>query len=324
MSRASQVFLALLVLLGSYAMAGGTSTTLALFRDTETVASTFTTAASFDTTPPVVASSVISKTTPYVPGFIRQAGAYYVYANVTDAGGSGIASVAASVANVTTGSTAVPLVAGTYSIGGVSYTHRSASLTANAVLSAGAKSYTITARDGASNATTPGAFSVTVDNTAPAASAIATANGGSIVGRPEQNDTVTFTFTEPMEPQSILNGWTGTATSVVVRITNAAGGDTLEIANAANSALLPFGSVNLGGTGYVGANRTFGASGTASTMTMSGSSVTIVLGTASAAGTTHSGNTTMSWTPSATATDRAGNACSTTVLTEAGPADVEF
>ena len=266
---------------------------------------------------------MISKSTPYVPGFIRQGGAYHVYANVTDAG-TGVASVTANVSTVTTGQIAVPLVAGSFTIGGVAYGYRSASVTANAVLVAGAKSYSITARDVATNSVTQGGFSVTVDNTAPTGSAISTANGGSIVGRPELGDSITFTYSEAMDPQSVLAGWTGAGTAVVVRVTNAAGGDTLTIRNAANSVQLPLGSVALGGTGYVTANRDFGATGTASTMVLSGTSITITLGTASGATTTQAGATTMAWTPSATATDRAGNTCTTTLVTEALPADVEF
>jgi hypothetical protein len=161
------------------------------------------------------------------------------------------------VSTVTTGQTAVALVAGS-SIGGASYNFRSASVTANAALAAGAKTYTVTATDTA------------------------------------------------------------------VRITQAAGGDTLTVRNAANSAQLPLGSVNLGGTNYITTTRDFGASGTASTMAQSGASITIVLGTPSGAVATQASNTTIVWTPIATATDRAGNACLTTVVNEAAPGDIDF
>jgi hypothetical protein len=225
---------------------------------------------------------------------------------------------------VTTGQTSLVLAAGSFSIGGVSYGYRSAAVTANAVLAAGAKAYTITATDVAGNPVTQGGFSVNVDNTRPSGSALATTNGGSIVGRPELNDTITLTFTETIDPQSVLANWTGAATSVVVRIANVAGGDTLTIRNAANSARLPLGSVNLGGTGYVTAQRDFGATGTPSSMVQSGASITITLGTASGATTTQAGTTSMAWTPQTGATDRAANTCMTTVINEAAPADVEF
>jgi hypothetical protein len=321
--RARAAGAALLLVLAGHVLAGGPST-VALLTDVETAPSTFSTAATFpDVTPPTVSASVISKSVPYLPGHIRQGGTYHVYANVTDAG-SGVASVRADVSAVTTGQTSLALVAGTFSIGGVSYGYRSAAATANATLVAGAKAYTITAADVAGNAVTQGGFSVNVDNTRPTGSALATTNGGSIVGRPELGDTITLTFSEIIDPQSALAGWTGGATPVVVRIANAGGGDTLTVRNAANSAQLPLGSVNLGGTGYVTMQRDFGATGTPSTMIQGGASITITLGTPSGATTTQAGTTTMSWTPVTGATDRAANACMTTVVTEAAPADVEF
>jgi hypothetical protein len=320
--RARAAAAAILLVMAAHVVGGGQ--TRALFSDQETDASVLATAASFpDVTPPTVASSVISKSVPYLPGHIAQGGTYHVYANVTDAG-SGVSTVRANVSTVTTGQTSLALVAGSFSIGGVGYGYRSAAVTANVTLAAGAKAYTITATDVATNSVTQGGFSVNVDNTRPTGSAVSTANGGTIVGRPEAGDSVTFTFSEIMDPQSVLAGWTGSAMSVVVRIANAGGGDTLTVRNAANSALLPLGSVNLGGTGYVTAQRDFGATGTPSTMVQSGASITIALGTASGATTTQPGTTTMSWTPATGATDRAANTCMTTAVTEAAPADVEF
>jgi hypothetical protein len=323
MRRARAAGAALLIVLAAHALGTGRTTTARL-TDLETVASTLTTAATFpDLTPPSVSASVISKSVPYLPGHIAQGGSYHVYANVTDAG-SGVATVRADVSTVTTGQTSLTLTAGTFSIGGVSYGYRSAAVTANATLAAGAKAFTITATDVAGNPVTQGGFSVNVDNTRPSGAAVATTNGGSIVGRPELGDTVTLTFTEIIDPQSVLAGWTGAATPVVVRIANAGGGDTLTVRNAANAAQLPLGSVNLGGTGYVTARRDFGTTGTPSTMVQSGASITITLGTPSGAATTQAGTTTMSWTPVTGATDRAANPCQSTAITEAAPADVEF
>lgn len=318
--RRSAAALILAVTFVGFLIGGGGQLSLALLTDSESNPATFTTAACFpalDTTPPTVSSSVIAKTTGYVPGYIRQGGAYFIYANVTDAG-CGVATVTANVSAVTTGQTARALVAGSFTVGGTSYNYRSASTTANATLAAGATAYTITATDVAANAVTQSGFSVTVDNTQPTGTNVQTTNAGTI-GSPGLGDTIIFTFSEPMEPHSILAGWTGTATNVVVRITNAAGGDSVTIRNAANTAALPFGSVNLVGTAYVTATRDFGATGTASSMVASGSSITITLGTPSGAvGTQGTGNN-MAWTPSAAATDRAGNACQTTVITEVNP-----
>ncbi|MBV9043085.1 MAG: hypothetical protein JOZ68_18985, partial [Acidimicrobiia bacterium] len=75
--------------------------------------------------------------------------------------------------------------------------------------------------------------------------------------------------------------------------------------------------VGVGSGAWVTANATFGASGTASTMTMSGSQVTVTLGTASAGvSPTAVGATQFSWTTSNGATDQAGNACAQNSFTQ--------
>jgi hypothetical protein len=314
--------------LAGYLLGGTGSPALAYLADTENTSATLSTAACFtpDNVPPSVSTTVISKTTPYLPGFIRQAGTYFVYANVTDGGcaPSGIATVRANVSTITTGSTAVALSPGAFSVGGVAYNYRSASLTANATLTAGAKAYTITSTDNATNGQTQTGYSVTVDNTQPTASNVQAANGGATVGKPEAGDTITLTTSEIVDPETVLAGWTGASTNVVVRILNQGGGDRLTIRNAANTVQLPLGTVNLTGTAYVTVDRDFGATGTASTMVQSGTTITITLGTPSGATGTQATTGAMAWTPTATMTDRAGNACQTTVANESGAADVEF
>jgi hypothetical protein len=282
--------------------------------------------AAADWAAPSASASVIGKSQGGVPGYVKQGGTYMVYANVSDSGApaSGIASVSANASAITTAQTAAALSSGSFPAGGVTYSHRSATLTANGTLAAGTYSYSLTSKDVVGNSRTQSGYTVIVDNTAPTAADIQTANKtGGTVGRPEIGDSITYTFSEPIDPHSILANWTGAATSVVVRITNAAG-DPLTVFNAANASQLPLGSVGLGRNDYVNASATFGASGTASTMTQSGNSITITLGTASSGPTTTSTNGTMSWTPSASAFDRAGNAETTTARSETGSADREF
>lgn len=282
--------------------------------------------AAADWVAPSATASVIGKSQGGAPGFIRQGGTYMVYANVGDGGApaSGIAGVAANASSITTGQSAAALSAGSFSIGGVAYGHRSGTLTANASLAAGTYSYSLTSKDLAGNSGTQSGYTVTVDNTAPTAADVQAANKtGGTAGRPELGDSVTFAFSEPIDPHSILANWTGAATSVVVRLTNATG-DPLTVYNAANTTQLPLGSVNLGRNDYVTASATFGASGTASTMALSGNAITITLGTASAGPSTAASTGTMTWTPSASAYDRAGNAETTTVRAETGTADREF
>jgi len=277
---------------------------------------------------PTVSASVLTKTAGGTVGQIKKGGTYYVYANASDTGNpaSGVATVTANVSTITSGSTAVALSAGSFTAGGVAYGYRSASLTAGSSLAAGSYSYSLTATDVAGNSRTQSGYSVVVDNTAPSGTDVQTVNGGTTNGLAEVGDKISFSFSKAIDPSSILAGWNGSSTSVVFRLNNGAGSnnDTVTIYNAANATQLPLGSVNLGRADYSSANITFGATGTASSMAMSGNTVTITLGTQSAAATTAAATGTMSWTPSASATDPAGNATATTVVTESGTADKEF
>ncbi len=276
-----------------------------------------------DTTAPVVSAAVIAKTAGGTPGYVKRSGTYYVYANANDPGfpTSGVSQVRANVNNITTGSTNVLLTAGSYTIGGVTYGYRSASLTSSNTLTAGAKSFTVWAIDtvGNTSAGSPFTGSVTADITKPAPSNVQTTNAGT-AGKAETGDKLILTYNESMEPISILAGWNGAATTVTLRLTNNGGGDRVTIYNAANTTLLPLGTIRLQRTDYTTATVNF----TNSTMTLVGGVVTITLGTPSGAVTTAAGTATMRWTPSATATDLAGNTSSTTSFNETGTADVDF
>lgn len=292
-------------------------------KNASSAANTITAAADFRA--PTSTATAIAKTTGGVSGFIRKSGTYYVYANVADTGNpaSGVSTVTANVSTVTAGQTLAALATGAFSVNGVSYNRRTAALTADSTLAAGTATFSLTMIDLAGNSGTASALTVTVDNTAPTAVDIQTVNGSTTAGLAQIGDKITYTYSEPPEPESILAGWTGASTSVVVRL-NTATNDTATIFNASNAAQLPLGSIDLGRSDYVTANITFGATGTASTMVLSGNQVIVTLGTQSAAATTAAGMGTMVWTPSATATDRAGNAASTATATESGGNDKEF
>jgi hypothetical protein len=261
---------------------------------------------------------------------IKASGTYFIYANATDAG-SGIDTVTANVNNVTTGQTAVPLTvcSSSCTVGGTTYAYKSTQLTANSGLSA-SQTYTITATDAAGNPTSATSFTATVDNTAPSAAAVATANhSGGIAGRPELSDTVTLTFSEQMDPNTILAGWSGASTPMVARIKNGGLGqhDFVTFWDSTNTTqLTTLGNIDLGRAGFVnaGATVTFGATGTASTMVQSGSTVTITLGTPSTTANTVSNTTTMIWNSASTPADLAGNLATGNALTESGATDAEF
>jgi hypothetical protein len=274
---------------------------------------------------PRLTAMAIAKSAGGDTDYVKQGGSYYVYANVSGSGNppAGLATLKADVSALTSGQTASALTNGSYSVNGQFYNYRSAQLTANATLAAGSKSYTLTLTD-AGNTQSQSNGSVTVDNTAPTASDIQTINvSGGTPGKAEAGDTVTYTYSEPIDASSVLSGWLGTSTSVVVRLVSGAS-DALQIWNATNGTQLPVGNVNLGRNDYISGRITFGASGTPSTMVRSGATLTVTLGTASASAPTAAGSGNMTWSPSAGATDRAGNAASTAPRSETGTADEDF
>ncbi len=278
---------------------------------------------------PAVAAATIAKSAGGTAGYVKQGGTYYVYANVSGSGTppAGVSSLTAGVSAVTTGQTAATLSSGSYTVDGQSYNYRSAQLTAKATLTAGSKSFTVSLTDSGSTKTTT-SYSVTADNTAPKGSAIQTANaGGGTVGRAEVGDTITLTYSEPVDPNSLFSGWDGSSMSVaVVLVDGGSSNDTIQVWDVPRVTQIPFGTIDLGRKDYLTQHSydVFGVSGTPSTMVMSGSTITITLGTPSVTADTATGSGTMTWTPSASATDRAGNAASTSAVTENGSGDKEF
>lgn len=327
--RGSTVITAAVVMFGRPAA-------LASFGDSGTAMSTFT--AHADWAAPVVSQTVIAKSTGYLAGSIKALGSYYVYATIADSGNpaSGIAVETTDVSAITAGGAAIPLVVGSYSVGGVSYNYRSALLSAGS-LGPGTLSYSITSLDLLAQTRTQSGYPVVVDNTAPTATDIQTVNNSSTAGKAQQGDTITFTFSEQMDPHSILAGWTGASTNVVVRLQD--GGctlvlcsdDSFRIFNAANTSALPFGTIDLNAHNYTGGgllgsqpDTLFGATATPSTMVQSGSTITITLGTPSGEPADTGSNTTMGWASSTAPYDAAGNAASGNTRNETGGTDREW
>jgi hypothetical protein len=195
-------------------------------------------------------------------------------------------------------------------------------------------SYTIRAKATdiiGSSGTSSTTFSI--DRTAPFGMDVQAVNtSGGVVGKAEQGDTFTFTYSEPMASESIMAGWDGSATNVVVRINHGVtflllpGPDTLQVWNASNTTPLPLGAVDLRETDYVSSNVAFGATGSPATMVQNGSSIQITLGTPNNPGavTTAAATQSMTWSPSSGARDRAGNASTTSGANESGTLDKEF
>ena len=176
--------------------------------------------------------------------------------------------------------------------------------------------YTLSVRatDNVGNARTT-STSFVIDRTKPTGTGFTTTNA-SVARRLDAGDTFTLTYSEAVAPATIIAGWNGSTTqNVVVRATNASK-DRLTIYNATNSTLLPLGTINLKRSDYVIAAMTFGLTGTPSTMTMNGSSLTITLGTPSGIPTIAAAAANVTWTPAVGVTDLAGNPAATTNYNE--------
>ena len=179
--------------------------------------------------------------------------------------------------------------------------------------------YTLAVRatDGVGNAGTTSTTFV-IDRTKPTGVGFTTTNAA-VARTLEAGDTFTLTYSEAMNPSSIIAGWNGVTTqNVVVRISKSNTNNKITIASADSVTVLPLGTVNLNRGDYVTAARTFGLAGSSvlSTLSMSGSSLTITLGTASGGTTTAAAAANASWTPAVGTTDLAGNAAATTSYAE--------
>jgi len=164
-----------------------------------------------------------------------------------------------------------------------------------------------------------------IDNTAPTATNVQAANvGAGLAGTINANDTLTFTWSEPMAPASILAGWAGATQNIRVRVNNVGTTDTLDLYNAAGTTKLNVVAATQAlrlQADWVSVTADFNA-----TMTMSGNSVTVTIGTL-ISGTPRTGVVTganMIWNPSTLATDAVGNPAAATILTETGIVDRDF
>lgn len=185
-------------------------------------------------------------------------------------------------------------------------------------LAQGTYTAVVTQTDTSGNTGTSNANTFTVDTTAPTATNINGSNtAGGTAGKIENGDTLTYTYSEAIQPGTVLAGWSGASTAVHIRFTNA-GNDTITVLTTAN------GAINLGSVAtnadYVSTTATFNA-----TMALSsdGTSVVVTLGTPSSVNASASPGRNMSWTPSASVKDLAGNAASTTAYNETS-SDVDF
>lgn len=302
------------------AFATGSVLSGAAFTDSSENPQTVTAATDF--VAPALTGSAVVKAAGGDGGYIRPGGQFYAYAAFSDTGApaSGVASASATLTNFDAGASPVTLTSGSFTADGNAYGWRSGLRTARS-LANGTQTGTMTATDAAANTGTPASVSVTIDGTAPTATDIGAANGGT-ANRPDTGDTITYTFSEAIDRESILAGWPGTSTEVRVRLTNSSSSDLVTVWNAANTAQLPVGSLNT--------RRNFILTSTPTvwqaTMTRIGAQVVVVLGARLSGNNplTVTTSAALQYTPTTTMTDRAGNPLTVSTLTEPGTNDRDF
>lgn len=143
----------------------------------------------------------------------------------------------------------------------------------------GSYELSVRATDAVGNVSAPATRTFSIDRTGPGAQSVAAVNNGTVVRRIETGDQLVLTFSEPIAPGSLIAGWDGTGTqNITIRQANNTN-DLLTFYNSANTVRLPLGSVQLKRSDYVSGTVVWGASGTRSTLSMSGSTLTLTFGT---------------------------------------------
>jgi Big-like domain-containing protein len=180
----------------------------------------------------------------------------------------------------------------------------------------------VTQADSLGNTGTSAPHTFTVDTIAPTATNIAAANGGATAGKVEAGDIITFSYSEPIDPATVLAGWSGASTAVQVRITaGVLAPDPFTVLDGSGGTAVHLGAVQSNGD-YVTATATFAA-----TMVRSAdhASVVVTVG-ANQSGVMSPlavGAQNMTWTVDGAVKDLAGNAVTTTSVTESA-SDVDF
>jgi hypothetical protein len=175
-----------------------------------------------------------------------------------------------------------------------------------------------TQSDSSSNTATSAARTFTIDSTPPTRVSISAVNGTGTAGHLDAGDVITFTYSEPITPSSILSTWSGAGSATVnVRFFNVSStldGFTVLDSNKAANVKLDAGTTNVPGvtlgtsTNYVTNTVNFTGSMTRSA---DGKSFVIVLAGNDASSkivVAPVSSAKMTWTPKAGPTDLAGNA----------------
>ncbi|AUZ35684.1 hypothetical protein C3B78_15335 [Arthrobacter sp. PGP41] len=190
----------------------------------------------------------------------------------------------------------------------------------------GTLTYTASTSDAAGNSTTAAASGTTgKDTVAPAVTGVALAHGGGNQGqgKADKGDTVTITYSEPMDPAKFCPGWNGASINGTATVANGSNAANDTISFTGSTCTAPnIGAILLGGN-YVGTNAAvFGANGTASTLTWDSTARTLTIKLGNAPNGQGAVNTsvvagTPTYSPAPNLTDLAGNPLGTGSFTAA-------
>jgi signal peptidase I len=299
-------------------LAGGTYSFRAIATD----------AAGFSTTSTAVANRVIDNTISSVsledPGDYLT-GVVPLTANANSTAGVSSVKIQSAPAGTTTWTTRCTVVTAPYTCAWDSRGVADGLYDFRALLTDGAARETISAT----------VASRRVDNSPLRGTDIQTTNGSATAGKLGTGDTMTFTYSQQINPATVTPGWNGTALAVTLRLRDGNllslgnNGDTVDIQRTGSSVNL--GSVNLK-QNYAKSRKTavFNATMTAATATINGvpsTVITVSLGAVASGATglrTVTTASTMVWSPTAAVANLAGTASSTAPVNEPGPLDREY
>jgi signal peptidase I len=302
--------------------------TTALADGTYNLRAIATDAAGLSTTSTAVTNRVIDNTISSIslenPGDYLT-GAIALNASVNSTGGVSSVKIQSAPAGTTTWTTLCSITAPPYNCTWDTRTATDGLYDLRAVLTDGATRETISTT----------VASRRVDNSPLRGIDVQTANGSAIAGKLDAGDTMTFTYSQQVNPATVSPGWNGTAMAVTLRLRD---GNLLNLGNNSDTvdiqrtgSTVNLGSVNLN-QNYAKPRKTaiFDATMTAATATINGvpsTLITVTLGTSSSGATslaTVSAPSIMVWSPAASVTNLSGTPSSTAPVNERAPLDREF
>jgi hypothetical protein len=181
----------------------------------------------------------------------------------------------------------------------------------------------VAATDAAGHSSRSTERTLTVSNT-PAGTAVDSANGPQgTANRIDTGDTLTFRYSTPIDPRTVVNGWDGSGTATLTVTATPGSANASDALTAGN-----LGSVSLAAKDWLGDTLSFSATVSRNS---DGNTFTVTLGTCSTPSAkgcsfeakTRTGTTALAWTPSASVRSTLNVAVSTSTVTQS-PAKTNF